>query len=492
MSSFAVLHITSLPGGGVDRYVRDIARAAASDHVVWHASDRADALEVPRRHETLALDPRAMELEPAAVAAWFRARRPGIIHAHSVNEAVRARTLWAARELNLPFIVTLHDVLFLRREGFEPGASPEPDPPWLAQASAFIRQAAAVVVPSDYIAGIVREHIQGMEPIVLPNGSRFTSFPAAQGSASARPEFLARRPRHVAAVLGAVGPHKGSAILDALSSHLSGSDIAVVVVGWLDMQVTPGWRGEHVFVHGAWNDEDVGALMAAYGAQVALFPNQVPESFSYALSDVWAAGLPALVPREGALGERVERHGGGWFLPRGFGAPEVAGELRRLFSPEGLQDIARVKSRIAAADPARVPPLDDMTRSLDALYERFGIDPAAPDPGSQEAHDLLAKNLDGALFRQELVRLADELVQLRTALEHERSEAAKFATEARAWIAKLEADIAGVQSDLAREVEARRALGQENVQLGIHKAAFDLLPGLVRRMLLKKILNARS
>jgi hypothetical protein len=46
--------------------------------------------------------------------------------------------------------------------------------------------------------------------------------------------------------------------------------------------------------------------------------------------------------------------------------------------------------------------------------------------------------------------------------------------------------------ELAREVEARRALGQEIVQLRIHKEAFDLLPEFVRKLLLKKIVDARS
>jgi len=49
-----------------------------------------------------------------------------------------------------------------------------------------------------------------------------------------------------------------------------------------------------------------------------------------------------------------------------------------------------------------------------------------------------------------------------------------------------------VQADLAREVEARRALGQEVVQLTIHKEAFELLPAFLRKYLLKKILDARS
>jgi len=488
VSAFAVLHVTSMLGGGVDRHVRDIARASRTPHVIWHTADGADVVEVAGSGEFLALDPAAIAREGRTLAAWLRSHRVGIVHAHSVSEAARARTQWAAGALGVPWIATLHDVLFLRADGFEPGAGTHPDAAWLARTSAFLREAKAVIAPSGYLAGLARGNIAGLDVALVPNGSA----PASDKAMAARPEFLARRPAHVAAVLGAIGPHKGSAIIEELGGALSGSGIAVVVVGYLDMQIVPGWRGDHVFVHGAYGDDEVAGLLRAYGAQIALFPNQVPESFSYALSDAWGAGLPALVPREGALGERVARFGAGWFLPQGFGAAEVAHELRRIFSPQAAAELARVKSGLATPEPGRVPCLDEMTRSLDALYERFGIDPGAPASPTPQLAALLAKNLDGALFRQELVRLADEFAQLRAALEHERGEAAKFKAEATQWIAKLEADIASVQAEIAREVEARRALGQQNVQLQIHKDAFDLLPEVIRKMLLKKILNARS
>jgi len=489
VTPFAVLHVTSVLGGGVDRHVRDIARTSRERHVIWHTADGADVIEVAGGNEPVAFDPASIARDGATLAAWLRSQRVGLVHVHSVSEAARTRATWAATALGVATIVTLHDILFLRANGFEPGVGTEAHPAWLARTAPFLRNAAAVIAPSEYIARLARENVPGLEVTIIPNGSHGA---LASATVTVRPEFLARRPAHVAAVLGAIGPHKGSAILDGLSANLEGTGIAVVIVGYLDMQVIPGWRGRHVFVHGAYGDDEVGALLRGYGAEIALFPNQVPESFSYALSDVWNAGLPALVPREGALGERVERYGGGWFLPEGFGVAQVASELRRIFSPAGASERARVKSRLSTPDPGRVPSLEEMTRSLDALYERFGIDPAAPTGDAPELSALLAKNLDGALFRQELVRLADEFVQLRTALEHERGEAARFKSDATQWIAKLEADIAAVQADVSREVEARRALGQENVQLQIHKDAFDLLPEVIRKMLLKKILNARS
>jgi glycosyltransferase involved in cell wall biosynthesis len=481
MEPCAVLHITSLHGGGVDRHVRDIARGSGRGQLVWHAGDAAEVLEVPGEPRYLALDPAAVDRDGTLLADFLRHARVGVVHAHSVAAAARRRARAAAQSLGVRTVATLHDVLFLRREGFEPGALSDPDPAWLAETSAFLRDAAAVVAPSAYIAGLARKHVPGLEVTVIPNG---TSPPPAWPDAGARPGFAARGSRRVAAVIGAIGPHKGSAVLDEVDKLLRGTDIAIVVVGYLDTQVEPGWRGEHLFVHGAYREADVGGLLAAYGARLALFPNRVPESFSYALSEAWDAGLPALVPDAGALAERVREHGGGWILPPGAGAHEIAAALEHHLRDDG----ARVES-----GQHRVPRLEDMTRSLDALYARFGLDAAAPvDARSPRVQELLAKNLDGTVFREELARLADELAQVRAGLEAERGQARRFETEAREWIAKLEGDIAKLQAELAAEVEARRGFAEENAALRINKEALDRLPSLLGRLLLKRARDARG
>ncbi len=483
MEPSAVLHIASLHGGGVDRHVRDIVRNVARPQLVWHASPRAEVLELVREGRCLPLDAAALEREPVTLDRLLRRERVGLIHTHSVAQAVRSRARSLAQRLSLPVVATLHDILFLHAEAFEPGAGANPDPAWLAQTSSFLREAAAVVAPSGYVADLARRHIPGLEVQVVPNGSA----PRRRETRTLEPRatFAARRPRHVAAVLGAIGPHKGSAVLDELDRHLAGSGIAIVVIGYLDAQVSAGWRGESLFVHGAYQDDEVPALLRAYRARLALFPNRVPESFSYALSDLWDAGLPVLVPADGALGERVRRHGGGWILPAGAGAAEIADRLRERLDPDHAAELAQVESRLARDDD-RVPRLDSMTRSLDALYARFAIDPAPPvDVEAPAIQSLLATNLDGALFREEVARLADEVAQLRDGLATERE-------NAKAWIAKLEGDVAALQAELAREVQSRRAFAEENRQMRESKEALELLPSLLRRILLKKIRDARG
>jgi glycosyltransferase involved in cell wall biosynthesis len=349
-----------------------------------------------------------------------------------------------------------------------------------------------VIAPSEYIAQRARAALPGLDVTVIPNGS---PPPTAGAPASPRPEFAAKSPARVAVMIGAIGPHKGASVLDSLGAELEGTPIAVVVLGYLDRQVLPGWRGNHVFIHGAWQDDEVTPLARAYGAEIALFPNQVPESFSYTLSDAWSAGLPVLAAPSGALAERIRAHGGGWLLPTKFGPREIARSLGTLLGPEGATELARVKSRLAAGDPARVPSLEEMTRSLDAFYDRYGIDPGAPAAGdSAELSQLLARNIDGSLFRQELVRLADEMLQMRASLaevDRERIEAGRHAEDAKAWGAKLEADVASVSDALRREVEARRGFAEENAQLQRHKRALELLPRWLARVLMK-ISDCRS
>ncbi len=488
MPSFAVLHVTSLPGGGVDRYIRDIGRSSARRHLAWHAADAADAIEALGEHRALAIDHQAIVERPDEMQAWLRSQGVGLVHAHSVALAPRTAAAWAAQALGLPTIVTLHDVLFLRPDGFTAGEATTPDPQWLRETSRFIAAARAVVAPSEFLAGIARRHLPGVPVEVIPNGSPERRHGIR---VSTRPEFAARAHGPVVALLGAIGPHKGARILEQLAELLEGSDITLVVIGYLDNQIVPGWHRSRLFVHGAYQDEEVPALVEAYGAELGLFPNRVPESFSYTLSDLWAAGLPVIVPPTGALAERVSRHGGGWLLREGFDANDIGALLRRLLSREGHAEVARVKSRIVQTDRDRIPSLEAMSRSLEALYARYGIDPAAPpDAASAPVQELLAKSLDGSLFRQELVRIADEYVQLSEGLEVERTHAAA----AREWMEKLGRDVASLQQELAREVQSRQAVENElfelrnemartREELRIANAALARLPGFLRRLL---------
>lgn len=488
MNPCAILHVTSLFGGGVDRHVRDIVRTVARPHFVWHAGTGVDVIEDASRGRFFPLGHGAVG---DSLARWLRGRRIGLVHLHQLTAAPRERSDWACRVLGVPRVSTLHDILFLRADAFSARDPLAPDPAWLADTSRVLRDSAAVLAPSRWLADLAFRSVAGIAVDVVPNGSAATG--AASGSARVREAFESRRPGRVVALLGALGPHKGSGFAEEIAARLEGSDIALVVIGYLDRQLHPGWRVPgRLFVHGAYAEGDAPALLRAYGASLVLLPNAVPESFSYALSDAWAAGVPVLAAPRGALAERIGGHGGGWLLPQSFDADLVAREIRSLAGGAREAERARVQLALARPDPARIPPLDAMTRSLDAFYARFGIDPAAPESADAAAiESLVARNLDGALFRAELVRLCDELAQTLSALEDTRGRAAAFEDEARGWIAKLEADVRAVQEELRGCTAARDELAKETDLLRLNKEALDRLPSPVRRLLLRLAFDAR-
>ena len=490
MNAAAILHVTSLFGGGVDRHVRDIVRTVPREHYLWHAGDGVDVIEDPRAGRFHPLAPGAADRQPEALARWLRSKRIGLVHLHQLTRAPRSRSDWACQALGVPRIATLHDILFLHPEAFAAADPLAADPAWLAETSRTLRDSRAVLAPSRWLADLAAQRVPGLAVEVVANGSA-----ADAGIAALRPraEFAMRRPGRVVALLGALGPHKGSELVEAIAAGLEGTDIALVVIGYLDRQLYPGWRiPGRLFVHGAFAEGDAAGLLRGYGACLALLPNTVPESFSYALSDAWAAGVPVLAAPRGALAERIATHHGGWLLPKVFGAALVAEEIRSLAGGERETERARVQSGLARPDLARIPPLDAMTRSLDAFYARFGIDPAAPETADGTAvQALLAKNLDGTLFRVELVRLCDELAQTLAALEDTKARAQDFETEARGWIEKLEADVRAVQEALRLATQARDELAREADVLRLNKEAMDRLPSPLRRLLLKLAFNAR-
>ncbi len=480
MSACAVLHVTSVPGGGVDRHVRDLVRGCPRGHLVWHAGADADVIEVAGEPRYLPLDRAAFERDPGALAAWLRARGVGLVHLHSMARAVRSRANWAAAALASPTVVTLHDVLFLRADGFEPGAPRTAEPAWLEEVAPVLRHASAVLAPSRFIADLAEVNLPGLHIKVVPNGTRC----AERAPLPARVEFERARPRRVIAALGALGPHKGSRLLEALAARLPGTDVGLVVIGYTDAQAWPGWFDDALFIHGPYAEEDAGALLAAYRAEAVLFPNTVPESFSYALSDAWAAGVPAIVPPEGALAERVRRHGGGWVLPEGFGVDSMMARIEWLGTEAGKAEAARVKSGLAHHDPQRLPSIDGMTSALEDLYRKHGVDPAAPvDALALPAQSLIATQLDSGLFRRELLFFAEELARMREGPDAERRAAREFELEARGWIAKLEQDVGELQSQLRIEVARRQALEQAPLAGSLRHRLGTLAPAWLRRVL---------
>ncbi|MDQ6619580.1 MAG: glycosyltransferase [Pseudomonadota bacterium] len=503
----AVLHITSAPGGGVDRYIRDIAANVPLAHLALHVGSGTDVIE----------DLATGRLWPVPAAsdavAQILARQVELLHVHTLDESCRARATALRAHRDIPFIATLHDVSFAYVNAFAAGIPVAREARSTSAAVPWLQDAAAVVVPSAYMRELARENGMPLDPLLIAPGiARPSAPPRRELPASFRDEGRSS----VIAVVGAIGPHKGSALLADIARALHKAGSALVVIGYTDTRLMRGWVSPGLFVHGPYTDDELAAWLEAYAPHVAIFPNRLPESFSYTLSEVWATGIPVVVPDEGALGERVRAQGGGWLLPSGFTAQEASRLLLQLLSTGRRTEWARVKSAIVPS-PERVPDLADMAQAIGAVYARFGLTRATPqEPADlQSLAHLLAVNINGSLFRQELVHLCATLDNSEVArLTAEREAAAQSARasatsawaeklqadldETRAWIAKVEADVAVLNEELARRdttigelQRTTETLRQDNQRLALEEAAFHQLPQLAQRLLRWKLRHGR-
>ena len=450
-----VMHIVPPNGGGVDRFVRDLCRHRPQDWIV-HVCETQCVVEWPARGE-------ALPLEPAALhdLAWSGLLgRPRLLHAHSTAGVVRrlCEDLGAATQARV--VLTLHDI------GFADAAA---GPFERSQRLRFARAAAARTAPSEYIAALARQTLGEATPCRrVENG--VAAWPAADAEGPAAQPTLQVRgeaPDDCAvAVIGAIGEHKGLSALLALATQWP-EGLRGVVIGYTAEQLMPGWIVPgRLWMHGAFQPDELPALVARYGARIAFFPPGMPESYCYALSDAWMAGLPAAAPDQGALAERIRRHGGGRLYDPQLSLPALAVWV--------AQQAATARTEEASGATRGLVSVQDMVLAMNEIYRETPGD--AETPADEPAMRALAQqHLDTHFFRKELLRLQGELAALIDAQTHrahriaeldaQQARAAQQADRQRVELDELRRAQGALQSELALALDARRELAQSNASL---------------------------
>ncbi len=436
-----VLHVVPANGGGVDRYVRDICARRSRDCIL-HVVQEQCVFEAVTAHRFVPVD-RERTSDPGFVAALGR---PALLHAHSTLAPVREQVALLSKALGVDWVLTLHDVDFV-------GAFGAVEADECEARLDFVRNAAQRIVPSAFISGLLssalgtttmRQLIENGVDVAV-NGSD----PAAMRDVTGAFQV---------AVVGALGAHKGLNFLQAVAAALP-AEIRVVIIGYADGQITPGWLQEdRLWVHGPFQPSELAGLIRGYGVQIALFPNRQPESYSYALSDVWLAGIPALGPGSGALGERIVQTGAGWTYDANDAAEIVAAMVHAC-----LGETERVASSVYLARGGLLP-IANMVKRLDGVYETTMSthQTSRADVDSEARIDALeaiaAANLNGHFFRRELTKLGGDLAfsQSQVANAEEALKSVQQEYDSRGvWIDTLERSLAEFKAEIARLEAAR-------------------------------------
>lgn len=177
------------------------------------------------------------------------------------------------------------------------------------RSAADLAGARRVVAPTDDAARRIGRHFPLVRPVVIP-WEQAVASPPSSGRTTGEGRIC---------VIGAIGPEKGYDVLLAAARDAAGRDLPLrfIVVGHTidDAELLHTGR---VFVTGEYRDAEATALIRAQRADVAWLPSIWPETWCFALSEAWRAGLEVVAFDIGAPAERIRRRGRGTLLPLGL------------------------------------------------------------------------------------------------------------------------------------------------------------------------------
>ena len=175
----------------------------------------------------------------------------------------------------------------------------------------ILRGAERVICPSEDTARTLQScgMIEPAHITVIPHGlSQMIELPAR-----AQPGALLR-----VALIGAVSsPLKGAGLILEILAQAVDLPVEWHIFGNADKD---NFRSElealkvPLVIHGRYQRQEIVQRLVTTGIDVALFTSVCAETFSFTLSEAWCAHVPAIVPKLGALAERVKQTGYGWII----------------------------------------------------------------------------------------------------------------------------------------------------------------------------------
>ena len=389
-----VLHVIHGHGGGTEYHVRALIAASgqAFRHYLLIAVGDEWQLEEHASDATRTYDFSRLPAEPWSDFLGGICARFGVdlIHLHNIS-GCRDGLLQALSRLDTPFGYTVHDlnfacptITFLNARHSYCGAvtdatvcaaclAAQPEfagvdiDAWRAKHLALLARSAFLIAPSTWAASTLGRYFPQHEVTVIPHGN---ATGMSRPDAVRSPLPMADDGRPVVAVLGAIGPDKGARRLERLVelTRERGLPLRWVLIGYLDRGREPFQSADGVFtMHGAYDSRELRELIEHYRVRLVVYPSAGPETFSFTLSEAWAAGRPAIVPPIGALADRVTGTGAGWVLSY----DDWNSEERMLARIVAVLDSSRAEEFAEAegrASSAVQPTLDAMTDATIAIY----------------------------------------------------------------------------------------------------------------------------
>ncbi|WP_166144826.1 glycosyltransferase [Methylosinus sp. RM1] len=338
----SALMITQAHGGGVATHVeRHVERLKAEGYetVVLKVGNGSGGADVQFVHDesifTPTLGGMTIDKHGEILADFIAWMRPEFIHVHSfagLEWHCTAALMDIIEKSGRDYYCTAHDYSsvchrtnFVTPDGRYCGAPTLevcadclasdsecrqyiPPPVRRAVYRAFFAQAKGVFTPSADAAARLKQLTPGVEFLVRPHEDHLRA-PERRAVAPASSSPLR------VAVLGALGPHKGSRVLHALAldAEIRKLPIEFTVIGYTNIQGMMDSVG--VTQTGEYGDDDTAVeKLIELAPHLTLFPSIWPETYCYTLSLALIAGVPPVVFDIGAPAERLRTLGSGHIL----------------------------------------------------------------------------------------------------------------------------------------------------------------------------------
>ncbi len=409
-----VLHVIHGHGGGTEHHARaliDASRTRYRHYLAIAVGDRWQVEEhlddgAVRTFDLVRRDDEPWQRFLAGIAGTFGI---DLFHLHNIS-GCRDGLLDALPGLGVPYGYTVHDlnfacptITFHRPDGSYCFAETDPEccrkclaaqpegegidiASYRARHRALLAKSTFLIAPSRWAAATLNRYFPEHAVEVIAHGA-----PGVWASLTGT-DVAAPSPRlgfvlpddgvPTVAMLGAIGPDKGSRRLEKMADLARGvgARLRFVLIGYLDREHGP-WQSDDAVltIHGRYDARDLPDLLDHYRVRLVAYPSEGPETFSFTLSEAWAAGRPAIVPPIGALAERVGDTGAGWI----WSDDEWKSEARMLARIVALLAQENAGVLDAMAQRARSMPQPTLVAMAEHTLALYDAVPSAP--GSRAA-----------------------------------------------------------------------------------------------------------
>lgn len=283
----------------------------------------------------------------------FKRFRFSIIHIHH-TEGWSFALLPLAKESGAAVLFTAHDWLFVHKKTHPLCMNDEDviDHEIVRERGMFLRSVDLILTPSSCVTHIAQsaygESIQTHTMTWGINSKHINIQPAADHFTICFLSYVHDE-------------RKGSAIIRELIPHLVEQKMRVVLLG-SDAKYWSEFKNEPlVECKGAYDRSAVVDALQDIAPHIVCILSTSPETYCYALSEAWSAGIPAYVTPIGAPVERIHMTGAGHIAPS-FRPEEIAKDLLSFLQSPAYKD-AKIQ-----AENLQIPTARDMANNHANIY----------------------------------------------------------------------------------------------------------------------------